>query len=160
MCSTVTLLTAPLASLNQMPYSTLVEMVQSWNPAAGPETVRFWMFIVCPADSFVRIPPFHWAPPLSVALIVKPPPSTVVIAPGTSIGAVVAHGAVSVNVEPVKSPTQGPSVEGTALATPPPTRVTGTATAKVIAMKTNAARTRDIAFSLGSVTTGRHSLGP
>jgi hypothetical protein len=80
-------------------------------------------------------------------MVKVPPPSTVVTLAGTSIGAVVAQLAVNVNVVPVKSPLQGPSVEGTASATPAPTKTTGTATADTIAMKTTPARNRDFLAS-------------
>ena len=33
--------------------------MQSWNPAAGPVIVTFWMFIVCPAAALVTIAPLN-----------------------------------------------------------------------------------------------------
>jgi hypothetical protein len=50
----------------------------------------------------------------------------VVMELGTLICAVVVHAAVNVKVVPVRSPAHGPSVEATALATPPPVSTTET----------------------------------
>ena len=59
MWSTMTSLTEPPASLKKIPYSTFELIVETWNPAAGPVIVRFWMFIVCARRALVTIPPFH-----------------------------------------------------------------------------------------------------
>src|SRR6516165_7060155 len=80
--------------------------------------------------------------------MVKLPPSTVSTVLGTSIGAVVAQLPPSVKVVPVRSPAHGPRVDGTASATPP-TKMTGTATADSIAMKTKPASRRDLLRSEG-----------
>ena len=60
---------------------------------AGPVIVTFRMFIEAPA--LVTMPPFHCTPPASVALIVKPPPSSVTPS-GTVIGSVTAQSSVRV----------------------------------------------------------------
>ena len=94
MWSTMTLSTVPLASWNQMPYTTFGQFKLSWNPAAGPVMVTFWMFIVVAPAALVTIPPLHSGPPASVALIVRLAPS-IVIPSGTSSGVVVAQSAVN-----------------------------------------------------------------
>ena len=89
--------------MKKIPYTTLLAFaMQSWNPAAGPVIVTFWMFIVCPGPALVTIPPSNASVAgrdKSEAEMMWFAPSTVVMLDGTVRGDVTSpQSAVNVNV--------------------------------------------------------------